>query len=67
MNMNMNRMTRQGVRNLDPVKRVPRKIVELPPVQCVSNCAKRKLDPDDRVERCEECGSERSIDWSHDR
>lgn len=63
----MNRMTRQGVRNLNPVKRVPRKIVELPPIQCSSLCAKRKLDPDDRVERCEECGSERSIDWSNDR
>lgn len=63
----MNRMTRQGVRNLDPVKRVPRKVVELPPIQCASLCAKRKLDPDDRVERCEECRSERSIDWSNDR
>ncbi len=64
MSKNMNRMTRQGVRNLDPIKRIPRKVVELPPIQCVSNCAKRKLDPDNREEVCEECGRGRSIDWS---
>ena len=65
MSKNSVRMTRQGVRNLDPVKRVPRKIVELPPEQCVSNCAKRKLDVDRRVDICEECGEEYPIDWGN--